>query len=264
MGRRALLGGLAVAAVLLAALGLLLNLWLGAATCNEDGSSCIESRERVPYQGRLFDFRGRPLGEARVEIRLPTLQEPREKPVTVTLTADEGGRFCFLRWQEPGAAVIHATNGTPGRTADPRYEDPGRFLRGRSRYTSNSRVLVVPPGHVPERMDGAVRYVSGDVRRIETLVFEGTVETSASWEMARDRAERCPELAREPEWDRVEDLERNWRYRLLIGLPLGAMLLGGGAAFARNRTRRRLVIATVAAAAVNTILLALVWYLDFI
>ena len=203
---------------------------LSASACGWDTSYCAHADQPHLWVGRVYDQAGRPTAAT---IRYWFSSAGRPGPAEVELATDSAGRFC-LRWPtESGGSGIGALNVHGAGPADPRL----------SGYLGPEPLIVTPDAR------------GGDVSLDHSL--PGRVQPEP-WDPRTDMANTC--VTKSPPWDRIDNLQQNWRYRLLLYISLGAIVLGvAGLILQRTRAARVISWLALSTAGISVVLFVLIW-----
>jgi hypothetical protein len=178
---------------------LLANFASGSAACGTENSGCARAGPARLWLGRVFTRDGRPATRAVVEYLFDSNRSKGGVSRTpVTASTDSEGRYC-LRWPAESSTAFVAVPG-------------GRF------------VLVSPDA---SGTPGA-SYLIGSNGDPNLTV------TNRGWQPASDATDAC--VTRSPPWNRTEDVKSNWRYRVLLYLPLLSIALAVAGAGSRRAT----------------------------
>jgi hypothetical protein len=219
--------------------------WLeGSLACGGETSYCAHGPPRR-WQGRVFTADGRPADRALVTYSFASMDgrtgsEPR---APVELRSDGQGRYCF-RWPvEKTAGYVELGEVRSGAGPDPRFEAAATtdFLG-----QVKTGPILISPDAAPET-------------RIAVLPGTQVRLSSKLWIAHLDAAERCPEPAVHPKWDRVDDLKDNWRYRLIKYLSVAAVAISLIGLVAPRRLRLPLAVSGLFLGAVDALLFVLIW-----
>jgi hypothetical protein len=219
--------------------------WLeGSLACGGETSYCAHGPLRE-WQGRVFTGDGRPAERAMVSYSFASMGRrtgaaPR---VPVKLRTDRDGRYCF-RWPfEKTAAYVELDQVRSGAEPDPRFEAAAEtdFLG-----QVKTGPILISPDAAPET-------------RIAVLPGSQVRLSSKLWIAHLDAAERCPEPAVHPKWDRVDDLKDNWRYRLIKYLSAAAVAISLVGFVAPRRLRLPLAVSGISLSGVDALLFVLIW-----
>jgi hypothetical protein len=209
--------------------------------CDLENSGCARGGPPRLWQGRVFTSDGRPAARATVRYVFASNQ-PGGRPAgrQLTIETDERGRYC-LRWpEEVVRAYVSAADVTSREPPDPRMTSligPGAGPGS----GSGSGAIIVTPDAAP----------GGPVAQDPS--YSGRT-VSGPWEPAQDATSRC--VTKSPPWNRIDDLRSNWRFRLLLGLSLAALLAGLAGVFI---TRGRLAGLAATLAISDAALFVLIW-----
>lgn len=217
------------AIVAVSVLVLLANVASGSAACGTENSGCAVAGAPRMWLGRVLDGAGNPVAAAHVEYYFASNQPsgyPLEKALPVV--TDGQGRYC-VRWPTETALAHVSVVGA----------------------TSQSLSLVSPDASGE----------AGTSYLIASSGQRGLTVTNRGWQPARDATDEC--TTGQPAWYRVDSVKSNWRYRLLIYLPLLAMALAIAGTVARRRgaqaVGRWAASSAAGIAATGALLYILVW-----
>jgi hypothetical protein len=222
---------LAIIGVLVAVVSLLLT-WVGSALgCVGENVACAENGVYDRYQGRVFDYRGRPAANVRLTLSSP-VDDNRSHEAAST---DGRGRFC-IRAVAPDYGIdsigiageryaqdLVVRSNAP---VDPRLADPTKRAALRtssSNYTGPNYepfVLTPPPTGNP------------------SYYAQGAISISDLWNPRADATQDCTTVASHASWWRTHDARSTWQFAVLIAAPLAVIamfLLGAN----QNRILRR-------------------------
>ena len=248
---------LAIVAVLVSAATFGANRLFSELSCWVENSVCGESSSsRTNYEGRLFDYRGRPASRTELEFGNPLYGDDFDHAVTT----DDQGRFCVRAATYGSDAAVPGQDHVSRRVVrsrapvDPRFADPEVLEDVRN-----------PPGRVDHpgpNYFGFMVVGPGDLSATGAYTIEGL------WDRAVDSASSCQDLGRVPIWHRFEDLEASWQYKVLDNalwvipvLFLGAVALWVAArdADADDRPATWALRAVAAAGALHVLLFVVLW-----
>jgi hypothetical protein len=218
-----------IVVVTVSALTLVANVASGWGSCATENAGCAKAGAPRLWLGRVLSASGEPVASARVEYYFAS-SEPNgsARGKALTVVTDGAGRYC-VRWPAESAVAFVAVSSPPG----------------------DARVLVSPDASA---VPGASYLIANSGQPNLTV-------TSRGWDAAADATGNCTTGA--PAWYRIDDLKHNWRYRLLVYLPLFAVALSiAGVAARRAGTRvsaRWASNGAAASAAAGASLYVLVW-----
>jgi hypothetical protein len=207
---------LAVLGVLVAAVLLLLS-WIGSAIgCSGENVACVEAGVYNSYHGRIFDFRGRPAPNVRLDITSPA-DDHRSHDGAST---DERGRFC-IRTLAPDYGIVsiaiagqlYAYDVVVRSTApvDPRLADPAeRATLRKSNYTGPNYepFVLLPP-------------TTGN----PSFYPQGAIPVSDLWNAETDVTQDCTTVASHAVWWRRSDARWTWQFAVLVVAPVGVIAM---------------------------------------
>jgi hypothetical protein len=251
----------ALAAIgVLAAVVTLLLTWVGSAGgCVGENVSCVEQGVYNTYQGRVFDYRGRPASNVKLLVSSPADQRGSSQPAST----DGSGRFC-IRAPAPDygidsiaiAGQRYAQDVVVRSSApvDPRLADPStRAALRKSNYSGpNYLPFVLTP-----TLAGNPSYYP-----------QGAIPVSDLWNPRTDATQDCTTVASHALWWRSSAARSTWQFAALIAAPLAVIFMFLFAAN-RNRVLRRSGLETdpaayracATAAALNIVLFLSLWNL---
>jgi hypothetical protein len=219
-----------------------LNWVYGAWECGKENNGCARGGPPRLWQGRVFTESARPAERATVRFYFASVNrfgDRRQRLVTVT--TDQQGRYC-LRWPvESQQTYVSAVDLHSGAPPDPALVSLAEEAKG---------PLVVSPDASGDLNGG---YLIGQARPTRGAV------TSQGWDAA-DATSAC--VAASPPWYRIDSDTGNWRYRLLVWLPLAtlvAVVLASWRSVRKHSRARRMTAIAMGGAATCWVLYVLVW-----
>jgi hypothetical protein len=217
------------AAIVVCVLTLVANVASGSAACGVENAGCARAGASRLWLGRVLTEAGQPLAGAEVEYYFASGQpsgSPLEKPLVAV--SDAEGRYC-VRWPAETALAYVAV-----------------------RVPSEQAVVLVSPD--ASAYPGASYLIANSGQRDLTV-------TSRGWDATADVTGHC--VSASPAWYRVDDVKSNWRYRLLLYLPLLGLVLTVAGILARRRgvpaVGRWAASGGTAVATAGAVLYVLVW-----
>lgn len=229
---------LAASGIGLAAGVLVINVAAGVIECGGENSFCARAGPPRLLRGRVYASDGAPATAATLLFYFDSIQPRRRQSVReYAVRADAQGRFCLSWPVERSTAGIRAVHVLGGSAPDPRLE---------SLATHFMRPIIVAPDSAPGVLQGGSR----------------DVVLAKPWDPSQDATPNCH--IGSPPWYRIDDLTSNWRYQLLLWLPLTAAVLSGAGLFTSARFASRLSIGGNALGWSALALFALIWILKIL
>jgi len=217
---------LAVVGVCVAVVLLLLS-WAGAsAGCSGENVACVQQGVYNTYQGRVFDYLGRPAGNVQLLANSAADRRGSSQPAST----DSRGRFC-IRASAPDyggeyiaiAGERNVQDRVVRSTApvDPRFADPTEraALRKSPNYNGPNYepfMLTPPPAGNPPYYP------------------EGAIPVSDLWNSRTDATQTCTTVASDALWWRSSAARSTWQFAALTVAPLAVIFIF---LFAANRNR---------------------------